>query len=131
MVNRRWQDWLILLGGVWLFVAPWALGTSGDAASSQNAWVLGILLAGTAWWALGRPSDKTPEWLQVLYGVWLFVSPWVLGFSGLAAASWNALLVGVGVFAVALWAVSEMASASKRMMTPHGGDHDHMAHGSH
>jgi hypothetical protein len=26
MKERRWQDWLNLLIGVWLFISPWAVG---------------------------------------------------------------------------------------------------------
>nr|WP_281166742.1 SPW repeat protein [Thermus igniterrae] len=42
------------------------------------------------------------EWLNVLLGVWLILSPWLLGFSGVGNAMWNALIVGVLVGALAL-----------------------------
>lgn len=110
MLKKRWQDWVLLLGGVWLFVAPWALGTTSDTNSSWNAWILGGLVTLTAIWALARPADAAAEWLQVIFGVWVFVAPWVLAFSGLTEASWNAWLVGVGVAALALWAIAELTS---------------------
>jgi hypothetical protein len=115
----------LLLGGTWLFVAPWALGTGSDTGSSSNAWTLGLLVAATAWWALARPADKGPAWLQALYGVWLFVAPWLLGFAGLTAAAWNAWLVGVGVAVLAVWVIAEQASIRASSTD------DHLAKGSH
>jgi hypothetical protein len=35
----------------------------------------------------------------------LIISPWVLGFSGMAAAMWNAVIVGAVVGILALWAL--------------------------
>ncbi len=127
MDKRRWQDWVLLAGGVWLFLAPWILSTADNAASSWNAWILGILVIATAWWALAQPTERTPEWLQGLYGIWLFVAPWVLGFATLAAAAWNAWIVGIGLVLFALLAYAEMVPAkgarkggpSDRMVT-HG-----------
>ena len=128
MVSKSWQDWLLLLGGVWLFTAPWALNSSADAGSSWNAWTLGVLVVATAWWALARPADRFAEWLQALFGVWLFVAPWVLGFSGLATASWNAWLVGVGIVVVAWWALAQKAAGTVQRI---GSTRDHVAHRAH
>ncbi len=32
--------------------------------------------------------------LEILFGVWLFFSPWVLGFNGSGAAATNSLVLG-------------------------------------
>ncbi len=112
MKRQRWQDWLLLIGGIWLFVAPWALGSSTDAASSWNAWIVGLLVVASGWWALSRPSERAPEWLQALFGVWLFIAPWVLGFSAVTAAAWNAWLVGAAVLILGLWALADMGAAA-------------------
>lgn len=125
---QRWQDWMMIVGGVWLFIAPWALNTNSDANSSWNAWTLGILVTATALWALARPADKTPGWLQGLYGAWLFVTPWVLGFTGVTAASWNAWLLGAGIVTIACWEVIEQALAGDLRSGP---TRDNLAHGSH
>ena len=127
MDKKRWQDWVLLTGGVWLFLVPWLLSTADDAASSWNAWILGVLVVATTWWALARPADRAPEWLQGLYGIWLFVTPWVFGFTGLAAAAWNAWIVGGALILFALLAYADLVPAttsrkggpSERMVT-HG-----------
>ncbi len=125
---QRWQDWLLALGGVWLFVAPWVLGTTSDDNSSWNAWTLGILAVVTAWWALARPADKAPGWLQGLYGVWLFAAPWALSFTGETNAAWNAWLLGAGFVAVACWEIIEQAIARNLRSGP---TQDNLAHPSH
>jgi hypothetical protein len=38
---------------------------------------------------------KWQDWATFLLGVWLAVSPWVLGFGEQTAAMWNALILGV------------------------------------
>jgi len=125
---QRWQDWLLILGGVWLFVTPWVFETNSDTNSSWNAWTLGILVVAAGWWALARPADKTPGWLQGLFGAWLFVSPWALGFTGVTEASWNAWLLGIGIVAVACWEIIEQVLAGKLRAGP---AKDDLAHGSH
>ncbi len=106
MEKRRWQDWVLLIGGVWLFVSPWILNTTENATPSWNAWILGILVVATAAWALVRPAERAPEWLQGLYGAWLVFAPWILGFATLTAAAWNAWIVGAGLILFALLAYS-------------------------
>ncbi|MER3406665.1 MAG: hypothetical protein C4289_17095, partial [Chloroflexota bacterium] len=45
-------------------------------------------------------------WLNVILGLWLIISPWVLGYTTTTAAFYNALIVGVlvAVFALLGWA---------------------------
>lgn len=60
MKQQRWQDWLLLIGGIWLFVAPWALGSSADAASSWNAWIVGVAVLALGLWALADLGAVAP-----------------------------------------------------------------------
>ncbi len=129
MTSKRWQEWLLLLGGVWLLVAPSVLGSTSDLNSSWNAWILGVLVIATVWWAQAKPAEKTTGWLQATYGTWLFAAPWVLGFSGLAEPSWNAWLTGVGIVAVACWDVVDRSS--RPVIRPPTTREDHITHSSH
>lgn len=40
------------------------------------------------------------DWANLAVGVWLFVSPWVLGYADLRSAAWDSWLMGVVVAAV-------------------------------
>ena len=48
------------------------------------------------------------EWVNGAIGLWLIVSPWLLGFTDLRAAMWNAVICGVIVVVMAgeeLWEI--------------------------
>lgn len=40
------------------------------------------------------------DWANLVLGVWLFMSPWLLNYAGLPAAAWNAWLFGLVVTAL-------------------------------
>jgi hypothetical protein len=42
------------------------------------------------------------SWINVLAGIWLIISPWVLGFRSITAATWSAVITGIIVGLVAL-----------------------------
>lgn len=50
------------------------------------------------WW-----KKEALDVLNLVLGAWLFLTPWIFGFTSEAAASWNAWLSGlaVGIFAIA------------------------------
>jgi membrane protease YdiL (CAAX protease family) len=107
----RWQDWVSLVLGVILFITPWVFGTVMHGWSSWDAWivgVIGVILALLAL-ALFRISSAF-EWLSLILGVWLFISPWILGFAVLGSAAWVAWIIGI-LFVVANgWALLQTGS---------------------
>ncbi len=108
----RWQDWLSVVFGAWLFVAPWVLGMIGDSmVASWNSWILGVAVAAVALGSLRFPDLHYTEWISVAFGAWLFVSPWILGFAGLTVA-WNFWIFGVLIAAAAGLVLVEMMRGS-------------------
>ena len=101
---KHWQDPLNLILGIWLVVSPWALQHQANMQATSNAVLLGILIALAALVALFKVM-AWEEWANVVLGVWLVVSPWVLGFADVTMAMWNAVIVGIVVAALALWAL--------------------------
>ena len=120
----HWQDVANLVLATWLFLSPWILGfvlvsaTAAGAAApgpnlsnaSWNAWVLGILIVLLAIAALSG-TRLWQEWLQLLLGVWLFIAPWVLGFSAAPAAAWDHWIVGILVVVCAASKLQAFGSA--------------------
>ena len=45
---------------------------------------------------------KTFAWISVLAGIWLILSPFVLGFSNLTSGLWNNIVVGAVVIILGL-----------------------------
>jgi hypothetical protein len=112
MVARRWQDWANLVLGIWVFVSPWALDYTGTvAAANANFTGLGIVVFALI--AAYMPK-AWEEILNTLFGVWLVVSPFALGFSGATEIALHTVVVGILATAFAIWAMSNDQSFYKR-----------------
>jgi hypothetical protein len=118
LLTNRWQDWANLVLGVWLFLSPWILGfaargepTATVTTAASNAWIFGVIIAVLSIAALAR-AQPWEEWINLLCGIWLVISPWVLGYSANMTPLWNALIVGVLVFIMAVWDLSTMPGTS-------------------
>jgi hypothetical protein len=101
----QWQDTLNLMLGIWLAVSPWILPYADQQVPAWNARVAGLAIAGAATAAL-IAYQLWEELVNVILAAWLIVSPWFLGFSGLEAAFYNQLAVGVLVGVLALWSAA-------------------------
>lgn len=94
----HWTDWINILAGIWLFIAPWAVALGASREAAWNAWIVGLVIT-----VVGLVSlrDQRAEWFNVAAAAWLFFSPWILDYGGFGLA-WNAWIVGVIVFIAAL-----------------------------
>lgn len=104
LATRHWQDPLNVILGLWMAASPWLLSYAGEQGATWNAVVFGLIVAGAELTALFKVM-AWEEWGSLAVGVWLAISPWVVGFSDIAAATWNAVIVGLAVAVLALWAV--------------------------
>ena len=99
---KRWQDQVILLLGLWLIVSPWAFSYPEGSPQMLNALVSGLVIAVLAAFDL----YTTYFWavvVNLLVGVWVAVSPWVLRLADQRVVMWNELIVGIAVVILALW----------------------------
>ena len=110
----QWKNATSLVLGLWLAVSPWALSYAHETLPAWNAHIVGIIIAVAALAAL-LAFQKWEEWVIGLLGVWLIASPFMLGFSALAHALWNQLIVGVLAIALAAWAA--LADADEPIKT--------------
>ncbi len=107
---KQWEDWTSWLLGIWLLLSPWALFFDHEPLARDNALAVGVLIivAEIVELSIFRHWE---EWINVVLGVWLAVSPWALGLQN-AAARWNFLIVGVLVIALALYELREIGTGS-------------------
>ena len=106
MTRKRWQDWVNLVLAVWLFLSPWLMGYAHmEATAAWNAWVLGVAIVVFAAIAVSMPKPWE-EGVNILLGIWMVISPWVLRFAGTRGPEANAVIVGVLVIAFAAWAMA-------------------------
>jgi hypothetical protein len=92
---KRLQDWLTVVVGVLLFIAPFALGATANQAAAWTAYVGGVLLAIAGLWSLSSPANHFAEWAELVVGVLVFLAPWALGFTVLTALAWSAWIAGI------------------------------------
>jgi hypothetical protein len=103
----NWQDWLDMVLGLWLAVSPWILDfADSDPSATRNALIVGILIAVLS--ALTFLAYHIiEEWIDVILGLWLVVSPWVLTGSRDATVVADFVIVGAIVLALSgyeIWA---------------------------
>jgi hypothetical protein len=103
-MRSRWQDLINLIIGAWLFFSPWLLQYATGVTPAWDAYILGAAIVVFAVWALFMPQ-AWEEWTNLVLGLWLIISPWVLGFSSQPAATWNMVIVGVVVAVLSVYAI--------------------------
>lgn len=99
---KHWQDPLNALFGVWLILAPWAIGFHAHTIATSNSVAVGVLLLATALGAVFVPR-AWEEWTEAVLGLWMAASPWILDYSQLGGATVSAFFTGLLVLACALW----------------------------
>lgn len=109
----QWEDWGGVLLGLWLLASPWILGFSGEQAATMNALFMGTILVLEEFLELGI-HETVEEWIDILAGVWLVVSPMVLGFSAVTGAAINFVVVGLLSVFLAGWAMSPLDEKIER-----------------
>ena len=114
-------DGVNLILGVMLISSPWVYEFD-TSVHSQNAFATGIVVTslsiasfvGFAAWE---------EWGNVMAGLWLVVSPWILNFNG--STKWYQVAIGIAIAALAkneLWfrstAVRKSGNGSDAALAP-------------
>jgi len=109
-IDKTWKgkeltDFLALLFGGALFLSPFVIGYFPNLMASWNAWLSGIVVLALATAAKQSPSDW-PEWMTAAAGIWVILSPWVIGFSSQTDAKITHILTGFSIAVIAamrLW----------------------------
>jgi hypothetical protein len=108
-----WQDWVNLLLGLWLFVSPWSAHFTDRPWPAWNAYVVGALVMLLA--TLAIHSIRLPHgWGNLLIGLWLVISPWVLDFDALAKPAVATAAIGAVITALAAWMMAQDGKSGER-----------------
>jgi hypothetical protein len=110
VINMTWASWIDFLLGAWLVIAPFALGFSAvSRGATIDSVVFGILIAIFGLWtALRKDAPRISEWLLMLFGLWVLVSPFVMGMEAIARVTPNNVIVGIFVL---LFGIVRLASS--------------------
>ncbi|MGH7927550.1 MAG: SPW repeat protein [Candidatus Binatia bacterium] len=105
---------LDVIVGLWLIVAPFALGYASVVNALWNDIIIGaavVILAASR--EIGEGYKVAwPSWINVLLGLWLIFAPFALGYSSIQNAVWNDALFGIAIAILAGWSA---------LSTPHEG----------
>ena len=105
MAPKRWQDLVNGVLGLYMFASPSILGFAAPGSTATRAaWILGLAIVVFAGIAVYMPK-AWEEALNIILGVYLLASPWGLGYSDQARPTTNAVVVGLLVTALAVWAM--------------------------
>ena len=88
-----WKSSIELVTGLWLLFSPLVLGFF----SSPSASMVTIMVATVVFFVsqLGIANQQPwEEWVNLIAAVILIAAPWVLGYSSIAAATWNSVACG-------------------------------------
>ena len=99
---KHWQDLVSIVVGAWLIASPWVLGIQGPLQAIGDFVVIGIVLAAFAVTEVFLP-EPWEEWSEVVLGLWLIASPWVLEFTNAPVAMRNAIACGAIVAVLGAW----------------------------
>lgn len=109
VTKDRFPDVINLIIGAFLFLSPWLFGFSGQTAEAWNTWISGLVIAVLAIAALSAFAEWE-EWINLLVGLWVAASPWLVKFSSSTTATRLHLVCGIVVAIVAavrIWSVHQ------------------------
>ena len=119
----RWQDYVAVVAG--LFAALSTMWTTQQASSRVMMIGVGVLLVLSGVWNLMRPGMPVAEWVQMILGALLFISPWIAGYTGHMGAAWTSWIAGGVSLVVAVLAVQP---SMHQHTVGHGTEHGLGAH---
>ncbi|MFI6807910.1 SPW repeat protein [Streptomyces luteogriseus] len=109
-------DGPVFLLGLYCAASPWIV----HYTTSQPALVTHNLIMGIAIGLLALGFTRAPErmyglsWAMCAVGVWMIVSPWVVGESPDAGVVWNNIIIGALAVLLGLVCAGTAAKASPR-----------------
>jgi len=109
MQTKRWQDWVMLVLGAWLFLSPFWMSAYASTAGTAawNSYVFGALVFIFSWAALAN-RRLWEEWVNLAIGIWIVIAPFALAFyTHQSGAAWNHVIVGVLVAIDAIWVLGQ------------------------
>ena len=73
-------------------------------AATWDTAVVGVVVLLLAWTRAANPDRYIGlSWVNLLLGIWLIISPFVLAYSTSPHATWNDVILGIVVGILAIW----------------------------
>jgi hypothetical protein len=118
MDMKRLRDLVITLSGLWLMASPRILHFApGHLDAVWNTWLTGaaVIMVIAVCRYLVDTRSPWEDIASAAFGLWLMVSPWILGYAAYVAERSNSVIIGLVVAALSLWAMVVDADLRKWM----------------
>ena len=96
---------LNLLFSLWLIASPFLMGYStASMAALWDALIVGVVVLVLSWIRENNPAGPVwMSWVSAVLGVWMIVSPFILGTGAVAGVMLNDIVVGLAFLVLGLW----------------------------
>jgi len=98
-VTYPWTLWLSIAIGIWLTFTRLSFGSSGTMANSDH--LVGALVLTFSIMAFAEVA-RAVRFINIPFGAWLIAAPWLLGGIASPLATWNGVISGALLIALAI-----------------------------
>ncbi len=104
--GARTASVLTLIAGLWLIISPFWMGFSTTGAPFWNTLAVGVAVTILALIRACYPSENVGlSWINMLLGLWLLVSPYLLPYRLLAVPTCVDMITGFIIAVTAVWSI--------------------------
>lgn len=108
LMRARWASAGNVMAGLWLIAAPFVLNFGANEMAQWNHVIVGAAVLVFAGIRAFDPDEREGiSWASAALGVWLIVSPFVLGYAQLNPARNSSIITGLIVLALAAFSAYE------------------------
>ena len=92
-----------VLIGIWLIISPFVVMAFSQFGNMRaNNVIIGIMIGLVALFRASGSAKAEWSWANVILGIWLIISPFVLGAASSATVVWHNVIAGIVVALLAL-----------------------------
>jgi hypothetical protein len=100
--RREWNDWLGILFGIAIALAPWIVEEVSNSPAVVNAAIVGLIIMVLAEADLVN-FRRWVEGCQLAGGIWVAASPFIFGYSGSGSLRFWHIVIGLAVAAISVF----------------------------
>ena len=96
-----------VVAGMYLFLSPWIFPENLNTAGAWNCVFFGVVVAILALDKMSLAYQVWLSWINAAIGLWVIISPWVLGFSSGVGITWTCVVTGAVILGLAVFSAIE------------------------
>jgi hypothetical protein len=98
MKDVKWENWTSLAIATWIMLVPWLLPSHVGAPVDLNRMIVCTLFGAGIFAASGlelQDESAAGEWVDLVLGAGIALSPWIVGYAGELAPFWGSFAPGM------------------------------------